>query len=374
MVTAVPNPSPGVSQAWRERSHESDGTPPVLEVRGLSKRFPVGGLFGTKYLHAVEDVSFTLDRGQTVAVVGESGSGKSTTARLIARLIPPTAGEILLHGRDVLKEEPRRVSQGYRQQVQMIFQDPFGSLNPIHTVGHHLHRPLQIHKQTHNKRETRERIEDLLATVGLNPPAEFAAKHPHQLSGGQRQRVAFARALAVEPAVLLADEPISMLDVSIRMGVLNLMERLRDERGIATLYITHDIASARYIADETTVMYAGRMVEGAESVELIDEPAHPYTKLLLSAVPNPRSGLAKTTIDARGEVPSLVDPPPGCPFAARCPSVMDVCRQVMPGVERIGGSHWVRCHLYGPGGTLAATGGGVSPARVTTGPLTAPVA
>ena len=322
---------------------------PVLDVRHLTKRFPVGGLLSAKQVHALEDVSFTVDRGQVVAVVGESGSGKSTTARLIARLMPPTAGEIRLHGKDMLKEEPRRASLAYRRQVQMIFQDPFGSLNPVQTIGHHLIRPLRIHKKVRGRRAQRDRVHELLTTVGLNPAAEFAAKFPHQLSGGQRQRVAFARALAVDPEVMLADEPISMLDVSIRMGILNLMERLKEERGIAYLYITHDLASARYIGDLTTVMYAGHMVEGAESDELVQNPAHPYTKLLLSAVPNPRAD-APRTVEARGEVPSLIDPPPGCPFAPRCPHAMDVCRRVMPGVERLGTKHWVRCHLYGSGG------------------------
>ena len=234
----------------------------------------------------------------------------------------------------------------------MIFQDPFGSLNPVRTIDHHLRRPLVIHKRARGRREQTERVRELLTTVGLTPASEFAPKFPHQLSGGQRQRVAFARALAVDPAVLLADEPISMLDVSIRMGVLNLMERLKEERGIGCLYITHDIASARYLGDRTIVMYAGRMVEGATSEELIAEPAHPYTRLLLSAVPNPEAA-ARRRVEARGEVPSLIDPGPGCPFAARCPHAMEVCRQVMPGATAIGGKHWVRCHLYGAGEAVA---------------------
>ncbi len=324
-----------------------DATTPVLEVRHLSKVFPVGGLLSRKGVHALTDVSFTIDAGQIVALVGESGSGKSTTARLIARLVAPSGGELLLDGQDVFRT--RRVSMDYRRRVQMIFQDPFGSLNPVHTIGHHIVRPLQIHGKVRGGREIRERTHALLDQVGLNPPAEIADKYPHQLSGGQRQRVAFARALAVDPMVLLADEPISMLDVSIRMGILNLMDRLKEERRIASLYITHDIASARYIADNIVVMYAGRMVEGAESVELIDQPAHPYTKLLLSAVPNPKAGLKVARTEARGEIPSLIDPKPGCPFADRCPSVMPVCREQMPGFERIGPQHWVRCHLYGPG-------------------------
>lgn len=233
---------------------------PVLDVRHLTKVFPVGGLFSRLGVHALTDVSFTIDAGQILALVGESGSGKSTTARLIARLTAATGGELLLDGKDVFQS--RRVSMDYRRRVQMIFQDPFGSLNPAHTIGHHIMRPLQIHGKVRGRREMQERVYALLDQVGLNPPAEVAEKFPHQLSGGQRQRVAFARALAVDPLVLLADEPISMLDVSIRMGILNLMDRLKDERGIASLYITHDIASARYIADNTVVMYAGRMVEG----------------------------------------------------------------------------------------------------------------
>jgi peptide/nickel transport system ATP-binding protein len=289
---------------------------PLLDVRGLSKRFPAGGYFRRWQVHALEDASFSLDRGQIVALVGESGSGKSTTARLIARLIQPSAGEIALNGQDVLKTERRGASLAYRGEVQMIFQDPFASLNPTHTVGYHLARPLQIHGKVRGTRACQEKVESLLSDVGLTPAAKYAEKFPHELSGGQRQRVAFARALAVEPALMLADEPISMLDVSIRMGILNLMERLKEERGIAYLYITHDIASARYLADETIVMYAGRMVEGAAGDDLIQRPAHPYTQLLLSAVPDPRKPKTRQ-VRARAEMPSLVDLPSGCPFANR---------------------------------------------------------
>lgn len=335
--------------------HHSDGSAalldrtPVLEARNLVKRFPIGGLFHSRQVHALEDVSVTLRRGHVVALVGESGSGKSTTARLIARLMPPTSGEIFFRGKDVLKTEKRGASMSYREDVQMVFQDPFGSLNPAHTVNHQLERPLLLHGKAKRGKDAQQKIEELLATVGLNPPAEMARKYPHELSGGQRQRVSFARALAVEPEIVLADEPISMLDVSIRMGVLNMMERLKEERGIAYLYITHDIASARYIGDEITVMYAGRMVEGADSEELVSNPAHPYTKLLFSAVPNPQAKGAKRTKISRSDPPILVDPPPGCPFVPRCPHVMDVCRKIMPGVMQLNDKHWVRCHLYGEG-------------------------
>jgi peptide/nickel transport system ATP-binding protein len=249
----------------------------------------------------------------------------------------------------MLQIEKRRASLAYRGDVQMIFQDPFGSLNPVKTVAHHLARPLRIHKKVHGRGETRDKVNELLEGVGLAPAEQFADKYPYELSGGQRQRVSFARALAVEPEVVLADEPISMLDVSIRMGILNLMERLKDDRGIAYLYITHDLASARYFADETAVMYGGQMVEGAPSEELVQHPAHPYTRRLLDAVPDPLGKPAAPADTGRWAPPILVDPPPGCPFAPRCPHVMPVCRQVMPGPEVIASGHWVRCHLYGPG-------------------------
>ena len=321
----------------------------ILDVRGLTKHFPVGVFKRSRQVHAVEDASFTVQRGQVVALVGESGSGKTTTIRMIARLIPVTHGEILFKGEDILKTEPRQASLGYRRQVQLIFQDPFSSLNPVHTIEHHLARPLIIHKKASGRQQIHDRVCDLLETVDLKPAAEIANRYPHQLSGGQRQRVAIARALAVDPELILADEPISMLDVSIRMGVLNLIERLKEERGISYVYITHDLASARYIGDQIMVMYAGHMVEGGESEAIMGNAAHPYTQLLLSAVPNPHSGLrTNKAARARGEVPSLIDPPPGCPFAARCMKVMDICRQVMPDQATVESGHWVRCHLFGP--------------------------
>src|SRR5947209_18939150 len=308
----------------------------VMDVRGLTKLFPAGrkgrfGLGGEKLaIHAVEDVSFTLQRGRILALVGESGSGKSTIARLLARLYPATAGEAFFHDEDVLRLSGRHDLLRYRSRVQMVFQDPFGSLNPVNSVAHHIERPLVIHKQAAAGREARERVHHLLQTVGLTPPDEVARKLPHQLSGGQRQRVSFARALAVNPEVILADEPISMLDVSIRMGILNLMAWLRDEKGLAYLYITHDLASARYIANEVMVLYAGQVMEKAPSAELMNAPLHPYTQLLLSAVPDPRTAREKRRVDARGEIPVVVNPKPGCRFANRCPHVMDVCRTTTP--------------------------------------------
>jgi len=228
----------------------------------------------------------------------------------------------------------------------MIFQDPFSSLNPTQTVFYHLSRPLIIHKKARGRKEIEAQVLELLNTVGLNPPQEIARQFPHQLSGGQRQRVAIARVLAVDPEVILADEPTSMLDVSIRMGILNLMLHLKNERRIGYLYITHDLSSARYIGDEINVMYAGYMVEGAGSEEIVSHPLHPYTQLLISAVPNPQSGLTTRRMPEQTEIPSLIDPPSRCPFVPRCNQTMDICRQTMPGITQIDGSHWLRCHLY----------------------------
>ena len=333
------------------------GTEPLLEVRSLTKRFLIGSIFKTRQVHAVEDVSFSVKPGQVVALVGESGSGKTTTIRMIARLIPVTRGEIRFKGADVLKTEPGRASLPYRRMVQMIFQDPFASLNPVHTIEHHLARPLLIHQKARSGADLWDRVCALLETVELKPAPEIARRYPHQLSGGQRQRVAIARALAVDPELILADEPISMLDVSIRMGVLNLIERLKHERRIAFVYITHDLASARYVGDLVMVMYAGHVVEGGPGEDVIGAAVHPYTQLLLSAVPNPRAGLrTDRTLEARGEVPSLIDLPPGCPFAARCPKALPVCREAMPGPTFIGEGHWVRCHLFGAGESAAPSG------------------
>jgi peptide/nickel transport system ATP-binding protein len=264
----------------------------ALEVRDLSKSFAK--------LRAVDDVSFTLSPGTITALVGESGSGKSTVARMIVRLYEPSSGEIVFdeHGKS------------YRSQVQMIFQDPFGSLNPVKTVRHHIERPLRIHHIVPRKK-VRGRIHELLELVGLVPAAHIAEKYPHQLSGGQRQRVAIARALAVEPTVLVADEPISMLDVSIRIGILNLMQKLRDELGIAILYITHDLASARYVADEVLVMYLGQIVEQGPTDAVLQESLHPYTQLLLSAVPGTTGRVVRGDLGAHGDGTALVEARPG---------------------------------------------------------------
>ncbi len=318
---------------------------PVLEVRGLTKHFNVGSAFSRRVVKALQDASFKLYPGKVTALVGESGSGKSTAARLIARLYEPTSGEILYEGGNALAARSRGEMLRYRSQVQMIFQDPFSSLNPVHRVDYHLKRPLLLHHKARGH-EINERVLELLRRVALTPAEEYAGKYPHQLSGGQRQRVAIARALAVEPKVILADEPVSMLDVSIRMGILNLMVKLRDEQKLAFLYVTHDLASARYFADETMVMYAGRIVESGSSQEIIANPQHPYTQLLLSAVPDPARGLRTQEVSIKGEVPNLARVGEGCPFAARCPHVMARCKQAMPPITRLSDQRTVRCYLF----------------------------
>jgi len=315
---------------------------PLLEVRGLDKTFTSRGLFTSpSTVVAAQDISFTIDRCEAVALVGESGSGKSTVARLLLRLIMPDEGEILLNGEDMLSREPRRASLDYRGRVQMVFQDPFGSLNPVHNVAHHLVRPLLRHGRA-KRSEARARAIELLHTVGLEPAAEFIDRHPYELSGGQRQRVAIARALAVEPVVLVADEPTSMLDVSIRMGVLNLLAELKQEKGLAILLITHDLASARYLADRILVLFRGRVVEEGPGEALVETPAHPYTRALLASIADIDS--VETAGKPRAEAGNL-KAKAGCPFASRCPEVIEICWISDPSPREVDGRR-VRCHLY----------------------------
>jgi peptide/nickel transport system ATP-binding protein len=319
----------------------------ALAVEGLSKHFPTGSRFrGRTKIRAVDDVSLALVPGRITALVGESGSGKSTVARLLSRLYTPTAGTILFRGEDVSKAGGRRALRRYRAEVQMIFQDPFGSLNPVKKVEHHIRRPLLIHGIV-PAREVHERVLELLRSVGLVPPEEIAEKFPHQLSGGQRQRVAIARALAVEPKVILADEPISMLDVSIRLGVLNLMLDLKERQDIAFLYVTHDIASARYVADEVMVMYAGQIVEQGPTDEVLHHPLHPYTQLLLSAVPDPEAGLRREKLPAGGNRLTAAAEL-GCRFADRCPLALESCLTTPPQLAELRPGHLVRCPVVSP--------------------------
>jgi peptide/nickel transport system ATP-binding protein len=332
------------------------GQGPVLEAVHLRKMFPLSSLnlFGEKQaVHAVEDTSLALYPGRATALVGESGSGKTTVARMLAGLFSPTSGTVRFRG-ELAKLTDRSYLHTYRRHVQLILQDPFSSLNPVHNVQYHLARPLRIFNHAHNKFQETEQILSLLDRVNLSPAEQFIQKYPHQLSGGQRQRVAIARALAVKPDVLLADEPVSMLDVSIRLDILNLLLRLKDEEHLALLFITHDIASARYSAEDTLVMYAGQMVEGGPSDEVIQRPMHPYTQLLVSAAPNPdrlgpESGKSVADLPARGEIPSLIHPPSGCRFHPRCPHAMPVCSQRFPGRTGLGGGRWTHCFLYGEG-------------------------
>jgi peptide/nickel transport system ATP-binding protein len=307
---------------------------PVLEGRNLTKYFWVKqgrGPFARKApVHAVDNVSVSLQARKVTAFVGESGAGKTTVARILAEITKPDKGTVLLDGKPVPAGRPR----SYARQVQMVFQDPFASLNPVHRVGHDLERPLKIHHL--ETADVRRVVAELLERVALRPPEQFTDKFPHELSGGQRQRVSIARALAVQPRVLIADEPVSMLDVSIRLGVLNLLADLRDKEDLAILYITHDIASARYLADVIVVMYAGQLVEAASSAELTDNPAHPYSQLLLSAAPDPDRA-QPLALTARGAPPSLLAPPSGCRFHPRCPHAMDVCRRKAPPNVTVGG-------------------------------------
>jgi peptide/nickel transport system ATP-binding protein len=301
-------------------------------------------------VHAVEDVSLALPQSGITAVVGESGSGKSTLARLLARLITPTSGELLLDGHRVPASSRGR--RQYARDVQLVLQDPFSSLNPVHDVRYHLARPLQIHGLGEPGTDLDAAILALLERVALTPASQFLRKYPHELSGGQRQRVAIARALAVRPRVLLADEPVSMLDVSIRLGVLNLLGDLREQDRLGILYITHDIASARYLADVIMVMYAGEVVESGPASVVTDEPAHPYTQLLLSAAPDPDRA-EPPALQGRGSPPSLVAPPSGCRFHPRCPHAMAVCAARTPPPAQVAADHSSACWLHASGLTRA---------------------
>jgi peptide/nickel transport system ATP-binding protein len=339
----------------------------VLEAIGLTKHFPVRRqgrealTRRTRVVHAVDAVDIRLGRGRVTALVGESGSGKSTVARLLAQLEKRTDGDIELHG-TVTTVTGGRPFRAYAHRVQMIFQDPFASLNPVHTVRYHLTRALRIHGRAgKGDDELQAALHGLLTRVQLTPPEVYLDKFPHELSGGQRQRVAIARALGADPEVLLADEPVSMLDVSIRLGLLNLLRDLKERLHLAILYITHDIASARYFADDTLVMYAGRMVEGGDSETVTQHPAHPYTQLLIESAPDPdriegNASPDEAPVDrAAGEPPSLINPPAGCRFHTRCIHVMPKCKVDLPPAFEIadGAGHWAACWLHEGRPTIA---------------------
>ncbi len=318
----------------------SDGA--LLEAVHITKHYPVRiGRFGKGVVHAAEDISLALYPGTVTAVVGESGSGKSTLSRLLARTQSLTSGSLYFRGEPV--QLKKRVPREYRRQVQLVLQDPFSSLNPVHNVRYILSRPLALHGKEGNDLE--QAVLGLLRRVALEPAEQFIDKYPYELSGGQRQRVSIARGLAVEPKVLLADEPVSMLDVSIRLGVLNLLADLRDRERLAILYITHDIASARYLADTIIVMYAGQVVESGPADRITNDPQHPYTQLLLSAAPDPYAD-EKPWLGAAGAPPSLVNPPSACRFHPRCPHAMPVCSTEQPPFFSVASKHQSACWLH----------------------------
>jgi len=316
----------------------------LLEVKNLKKYYlQRGGLWGREIgkVKAVDDVSFTLSQGETLGLVGESGCGKSTTGRSILRLIEPTEGQVLFEGKDVTamsKEELRKV----RRDMQMVFQDPYASLNPRHTVERILEEPMKVHGLSQAK-ERRKRVQQLLDVVGLN--AYHARRYPHEFSGGQRQRIGIARALAVNPKLIVADEPVSALDVSIQSQVLNLLQDLQARFQLTYLFISHDLSVVRHICDRVGVMYLGRLIELAEKNSLYDKPKHPYTQALLSSVPIPEPGVKKDRVILKGDVPSPTQVPTGCAFHPRCPYVMDICKIQKPSFQKQGRNHFVACHL-----------------------------
>jgi oligopeptide/dipeptide ABC transporter ATP-binding protein len=324
----------------------NDG-PPLLEVRNLVKHFRVaGGLFGGRsgLVRAVDGVSFELRRGETLGLVGESGCGKTTTGRCILQLERPTSGEVIFEGRDLTKlgdDELRAV----RRKVQVIFQDPYSSLNPRLTVGQIIAEPLAVHGIVTERKSRAQRVREILTHVGLLP--QHAHRYPHQLSGGQRQRVGIARALAVEPALIICDEPVSALDVSIQAQIINLLEDLQAEFGLTYLFVAHDLSVVRHISDRVAVMYLGKIIEITDRKSLYDAPLHPYTKALLSAVPIPDPVLEarRERVVLGGEVPSPLNPPPGCVFHPRCPIAIERCRQEVPELREIRAGHRAACIL-----------------------------
>jgi oligopeptide transport system ATP-binding protein len=319
----------------------------LMNVKDLKMYFPVtaGLIFQRKIadVKAVDGLSFHVKRGETLGLVGESGCGKSTTGRAILQLYKPTAGSVDFGGTELTNIKGNELRK-MRRRMQMIFQDPYASLNPRMSVGSIIGEPLQIHGLSKGGAARRERIQELMRVVGLNP--YYANRYPHEFSGGQRQRIGIARALAVEPDFIVADEPVSALDVSIQAQIINLMEDLQQQFGLTYLFIAHDLSVVRHISDRVGVMYLGKMMEMADRNELYENPLHPYTKALLSAVPvpDPAVEIGRERIILTGDVPSPLRPPPGCVFSTRCPIVIDECRQVIPEWRDVGGGHWVACH------------------------------
>jgi peptide/nickel transport system ATP-binding protein/oligopeptide transport system ATP-binding protein len=340
---------------------------PLLEVGGLVKHFPIRrGLLSrvSGWVRAVDGVSFTIRPGETLALVGESGSGKTTTGRCVLRLLEPTAGSVRFDGVDLLRL-PARDMRRMRRQIQIIFQDPYGSLNPRHRVGTIVREPLEIHRVDRHRRERDERVAALLRRVGLDPGA--VRRFPHEFSGGQRQRIGVARALALDPRLIVADEPVSALDVSVQAQVINLLIDLQEERGLSYLFIAHDLAVVERIADRVAVMYLGQIVETAAREAIFKTPLHPYTKALLQAIPIPDPGRARARTVLGGDLPSPADPPPGCRFHTRCPEAIEVCRRIEPPLVPVGPGRWAACHLVPATGSAPGPVGGGGGAGARTG-------
>jgi oligopeptide transport system ATP-binding protein len=315
----------------------------LLEVKNLKKHFKMGR---NQVLKAVDDVSFDIYRGETLGLVGESGCGKSTTGRTLIRLYEATEGEVFYAGENVHGKKSRAELKKFNRKMQMIFQDPYASLNPRMTVKDIIAEGIDIHNLVKTNKERDERVYELLQIVGLNK--EHANRYPHEFSGGQRQRIGIARALAVDPEFIIADEPISALDVSIQAQVVNLLQKLQRERGLTYLFIAHDLSMVKHISDRVGVMYLGNLVELTTSDELYSEPMHPYTQALLSAIPipDPEVERSRERIILEGDVPSPIAPPSGCRFRTRCPHAMDVCASVSPKWQEVKDGHYVACHLY----------------------------
>jgi peptide/nickel transport system ATP-binding protein len=337
-----------------QRAGDPSATQPLLRAASLTRHFRVGGMFSKETLHAVDDVDLVVNEREIVALVGESGSGKSTIARLLAGIHKPTAGEIFYRGRPLRGLRSRKDMLWYRGEVGMVFQDPFSAFNPVHRISHGVMRNLKLHRPELSAAERRAEADRVSESVGLS--TRFLSRFPHEMSGGERQRIGFAQALALRPKLILADEPVSMLDVSIRAGILNLMVRLRETEDVSLLYITHDLASARYVADRIVVMYAGQIAESGPTESVLAEPKHPYTRLLLSAVADPRDADPEFAADT-GEPPRVINPDEGCRFRWRCPFAIDACHTVTPLPRRIGDSD-VACHVAGEPATRVADGAG----------------